>query len=63
MGKALLVLLLAPFAGLLLGIIFGALAFPLYKLLTTHSPSLASLTGRFQEEIPDDSTDEPTRND
>ncbi|WP_025041082.1 hypothetical protein [Nitrosospira briensis] len=61
-GKALLVLLLAPFAGLLLGIIFGALAFPLYKLLTTHSQFLASLTGRFQE-IPSSSTDEPARDD
>jgi hypothetical protein len=62
MGKALLVILLAPFTGLLLGMIFGALAFPLYKILTTHSQFLASLTGTFQE-IPSSSADEPARDD
>jgi hypothetical protein len=49
MGKALLVLLLAPFAGLLLGVFFGVLAFPLYTFLTTRSQFLASLSGRFKE--------------
>ena len=49
MGKALLVLLLAPFAGLLLGVFFGVLAFPLYTYLTTRSQFLAALSGRFKD--------------
>ena len=56
-GKALLALFLAPFAGLLLGLVFGILAFPLYRFLTTRSQFLAALSGRFQE-IPDDAVDE-----
>ena len=61
-NSAILALFLAPFAGLLLGIIFGALAFPLYKLLTTHSQFLASLSGTFQE-IPNGPMDEPVTDD
>lgn len=48
-NKAFLVVLLAPFAGLLLGVFFGVLAFPLYKFLTTRSQFLAALSGRFKE--------------
>ncbi|SFW11796.1 hypothetical protein [Nitrosovibrio sp. Nv17] len=48
-SRALLVLLLAPPAGLLLGLVFGALAFPLYKFLTSRSRFLATLAGTFQE--------------
>jgi hypothetical protein len=53
-GKALLALFLAPFAGLLLGLVFGILAFPLYQFLTTRSEFLAGLSGRFQEIAEDD---------
>ena len=61
MGKALLVLLLAPFAGLLLGVFFGVLAFPLYTFLTTRSQFLAALSGRFREIPPE--TKQPTSDD
>lgn len=60
-SKALLALFLAPFAGLLLGLVFGILAFPLYRFLTTRSQFLAALSGRFQE-IPDDAVDEHLSN-
>jgi len=56
-GKALLALFLAPIAGLLLGLVFGILAFPLYRFLTARIQFLAALSGRFQE-IPDDPVDE-----
>lgn len=61
-GKAFLVLLLAPFAGVLLGLFFGVLAFPLYKFLTARSQFLASLSGRFKE-IPNSSIQEPITDD
>ena len=61
-NKAFLVVLLAPFAGLLLGIFFGVLAFPLYKFLTTRSQFLAALSGRFKE-VPNDSIDKPVTDD
>jgi hypothetical protein len=61
-SKAFLVLLLAPFAGLLLGLFFGVLAFPLYKLLTARSQLLAALSGSFQK-LPDSSIDEPVTDD
>lgn len=56
-GRALLALLLAPFAGLLLGAVFGILAYPLYRVLTSRSEFLAALSGRFQE-ISDDTPEE-----
>ena len=34
-GRALLALFLAPFAGLLLGAVFGVLAYPLYRFVTS----------------------------
>lgn len=58
MAQALLALFLAPFAGLLLGIVFGVLAFPLYRFVTTRSEFLAALSGRFQE-VPEDAPDDP----
>jgi hypothetical protein len=58
-GKALLALFLAPFAGLLLGLVFGILAFPLYQFLTTRSEFLAGLSGRFQEIVEDDADTPP----
>lgn len=61
-NTAIFALLLAPFAGLLLGMIFGALAFPLYRLLTARSQFLASLSGTFQE-IPNGSANEPVTDD
>jgi hypothetical protein len=61
-GKAFLVLLLAPFAGLLLGLFFGALAFPLYKFLTARSQFLAALSGSFQK-FPDASVNDPIADD
>lgn len=61
MGKALLVLLLAPFAGLLLGVFFGVLAFPLYTFLTSRSQFLAALSGRFKE-VPRE-TEQPASDD
>ncbi|MDQ3185363.1 MAG: hypothetical protein M3Q16_02655 [Pseudomonadota bacterium] len=60
--KAFLVVFLAPFAGLLLGIFFGILAFPLYKFLTTRSQLLAALSGQFKE-VPNGSIDEPVTDD
>ncbi|ABB75392.1 hypothetical protein [Nitrosospira multiformis] len=56
-GRALLALFLAPFAGLLLGAVFGILAYPLYRFLTSHSEFLAALSGRFQE-ISDETPEE-----
>ncbi|KIO49949.1 hypothetical protein [Nitrosospira sp. NpAV] len=61
-GKAVLVILLAPFAGLLLGLFFGTLAFPLYKFLTARSQFLAALSGSFQK-LPDSSVNEPVTDD
>ena len=61
-AKAFLVLFLAPFAGLLLGVFFGVLAFPLYKFLTTRSQFLATLSGTFKE-ISNDSAQEPITDD
>ena len=60
MAKALAALFLAPFAGLLLGIVFGVLAFPLYRFVTTRSEFLAALSGRFQE-IPEGASNEPDK--
>jgi hypothetical protein len=60
--KALLVVFLAPFAGLLLGAFFGILAFPLYKFLTARSQFFATLSGQFTE-IPDGPIDEPVTDD
>lgn len=62
MGKALIALFMAPFAGLLLGIIFGVLAFPLYRFVTTRSEFFAALSGRFQE-VPEDTPDDPDTTD
>jgi hypothetical protein len=56
-GRALLALFLAPFAGLLLGAVFGILAYPLYRFLTSRSEFLAALSGRFQE-ISDETSEE-----
>lgn len=56
-GRALLALFLAPFAGLLLGAVFGVLAYPLYRVLTSRSEFLAGLSGRFQE-ISDETPEE-----
>ena len=56
-GRALLALFLAPFAGLLLGAVFGVLAYPLYRFLTSRSEFLAGLSGRFQE-ISDETPEE-----
>lgn len=61
-SKAFLVLLLAPFAGLLLGLFFGALAFPLYRFLTARSQFLAALSGSFRK-LPDSFVNEPVIDD
>lgn len=44
-----LALFLAPFAGLLFGVLIGILGFPLYKFLISRSQFLAALSGRFQD--------------
>lgn len=58
MAQALAALFLAPFAGLLLGVVFGVLAFPLYRWVTSRSEFFAALSGRFQE-VPEDTHDDP----